>query len=70
MAMADHSGQVANDAARLEAALERLGRLRPPTPPEPGPATDPPNQASAELAGRLDALIAELRATLGSPGAD
>ncbi len=63
--MADHWGQVTNDAARLEAALERLGRLRPPHPPEivPTPST-------ADLASRLDALITELRAALGSAVAD
>ncbi len=63
--MADYWGQVSNDAARLEAALERLGRLRP-----IHPADIAPTPATAELAARLDALIAELRAALGSVAAD
>jgi len=63
--MANHWGQADTDAARLEAALNRLARLRPPRPPE-----SYPTPAAAELAGRIDTLIAELREALGKNTAD
>jgi hypothetical protein len=62
--MAETIGTGQEEAARLEAALERISRAgtsRPAvsvTPPEP------------ELAGRLEALIAEIRAALGKDSAD
>jgi hypothetical protein len=63
-----------DDAGRLEAALDRIARAatrRPPpglragaalatSPAETGPAS--------EVAARLDALIADLRAVLGTQG--
>ncbi len=62
--MAGHWGHVEEDAARLAAALERLARLRPARlTPEAGGDT-------ADLARRLDALIAELRGALGKEAAD
>jgi hypothetical protein len=62
--MADSSGTGDADAARLEAALERIKRAG---------ATRPETTAAApdtQLAGRLDALIAEIRAALGKDNAD
>jgi hypothetical protein len=62
--MAGTIGTGQEEAARLEAALERISRAgahRPPTsetPPDP------------QLAGRLEALIAEIRAALGKDSAD
>ncbi len=55
--MADGTQTRADEAARLEAALERIARSKrghkPAAPPPP------------DLAARLDTLIAELRAALG-----
>jgi hypothetical protein len=73
------TGQIsaADEAARLEVALERIARAaaRPPAPP-PAPtlrapilqegAVDATSRAdTAALAERLDSLIAELRTVLG-----
>jgi hypothetical protein len=69
--MAGHWGHVEEDAARLAAALERLARLRPTgreAQIEPAQQGDP--AALSELAGRLDALIVELRGALGKDAAD
>jgi hypothetical protein len=63
--MADHWSHGTEDAARLEAALDRIGRFRR-SPAAPN-ASSPP---VADLAHRLDALIAELRAALGTDAAD
>jgi hypothetical protein len=68
------SGQDGQDeAARLEAALDRIGRAaarpRPAALHEAAPrATTPASAApqTAELAARLDSLIADLRAVLGT----
>ena len=46
------------DAARLEAALARIARARPPAQAAPAPGND-------EAKHRLDALITDLRAVLG-----
>ena len=71
-------GQTApDDAARLEVALERIARAaahaqdaatRAASLPEPAPrATTPPAAAVPEgVTARLDALIADLRAVLGT----
>ena len=60
--MSEHEDP-AEAAARLAQALERIARVA--RAPEP---TTPP-AATAEIAARLDALIAELRAALGdTPG--
>ncbi len=64
--MAGHWGHLEEDAARLAAALERLARLRPAKVTEtPDVADDAALPDPAELAYRLDALIAELRGALG-----
>jgi hypothetical protein len=64
--MSGHWGLVEEDAARLAAALERLARLRPAKAPVPAAmADDAALPDPAELAFRLDALIAELRGALG-----
>ncbi len=66
--MADTGGQGSDEVARLEAALDRIvhaGIHR----PAPGPAPVVA-QENTELAGRLDALIAEIRAALGRESAD
>jgi hypothetical protein len=69
--MADHWGHVEEDAARLAAALERLARLRPARLPGQGQeAAQVAPRDTAELARRLDALIAELRGALGKEAAD
>ena len=55
------------DADRLEQALERIAALagrRQEAAPAPGNA-----DANAEVAARLDSLIAQLRATLSHTGA-
>jgi hypothetical protein len=62
--MAGHWGHVEEDAARLAAALERLARLR------PAGLTPEAGRGTADLARRLDALIAELRGVLGKEAAD
>jgi hypothetical protein len=67
--MAGHWGHVEEDAARLAAALERLAKLRPARRTAQGaPADAGPDPA--DLARRLDALIAELRGALGKEAAD
>jgi len=64
----------ADEAGRLEAALDRIARAasRRPTPAlrSSAPlATSPAEAAPAhEVATRLDALIADLRAVLGTQG--
>jgi len=65
--MAGHWGHVEEDSARLAAALERLARLGPAR--LTGEAADA-GRDTAELARRLDALIAELRGALGKEAAD
>lgn len=54
------SDEARSAAARLEAALERIARHA--TSPSQGPGT--PDPRLAELAQRLDALIATLRRAL------
>jgi hypothetical protein len=56
--MADGSAHGMDDAARLEAALDRIARAR------PKPARSAETADTAALAQRLDALIAELRGML------
>jgi hypothetical protein len=62
--MADRVGTGQEETARLEAALERISRAgarhpaASPAPPDP------------QLAGRLEALIAEIRAALGRDSGD
>jgi hypothetical protein len=68
--MAGYWGLVEEDTARLAAALERLARLRPAKVVEPAAtADDVALPDPAELAFRLDALIAELRGALGKDAA-
>jgi hypothetical protein len=62
--MADNVGTGQEEAARLESALERISHAR-----TRRPAALPP-PPDAQLAGRLDALIAEIRAALGRDSAD
>jgi hypothetical protein len=65
---------VPDDAGRLEAALERIARAagRRPSPglrASAALATSPAEAGPAsEVAARLDALIADLRAVLGTQG--
>ncbi len=64
----EHAAPGHEEAARLEAALDRIwhaGARRAPT----APAQDAP-QSNTELAARLDALIADIRAALGRDSAD
>ena len=62
----DEAGHTrADEAARLEAALERIALSRPAC--VPGLAA--PSAGTTDLARRLDALIAELRSVLGRDGA-
>lgn len=68
--MAGHWGHVEEDTARLAAALERLARLRPAKPAAAVVADEADLPDPAELASRLDALIAEVRVALGKDGAD
>lgn len=59
---------VAQAAARLEAAVERLSRAaasRPPAPSGEGAASGADRAAVAALAARLDDTIARLRGVLG-----
>ena len=63
--MADAGKTRADEAARLEAALDRIARAKPRA-SQAGPAD--PNRAA--LARRLDGLIAELRQVLGRDSAD
>ncbi|MEJ0047408.1 MAG: hypothetical protein WDN04_15815 [Rhodospirillales bacterium] len=63
-----------DEAARLEVALDRIARAARRPPPAalhsaPPLATTPAEAApSSEVAARLDALIADLRAVLGTQG--
>jgi len=69
--MAGHWGHVEEDAARLAAALERLARVRPARlVAQPREALPGAGQETADLARRLDVLIAELRGALGKEAAD
>ncbi len=64
----DEAGKTrADEAGRLEAALERIARSRPTaaTGQTTASAAD-----TADLARRLDALIADLRSVLGLRSAD
>ena len=63
--MADAGRTRTDEAARLEAALDRIALARPRL-----HARSAPDQGTAELARRLDALIAELRQVLGRDSAD
>jgi hypothetical protein len=56
--MADGTHSRADEAARLEAALERIAQAK--SGAKPAAVPSPP-----DLAARLDALIAELRIALG-----
>jgi hypothetical protein len=69
------SGQNApDDAGRLEAALDRIARAAAHSPTQALRASSPlatsPADAvpTVEVAARLDALIADLRAVLGTQG--
>ncbi len=59
--LADHDDP-ADAAARLERALERIAGLAKPAAAVPAE----PHRSTAEIAARLDALIAQVRAALGS----
>jgi hypothetical protein len=59
--------QQADEAARLEAALLRIQQARAVRSGAASPAAGRPD-AAGEVAARLDALIAELRALLGTQG--
>ncbi len=63
--MADAGKTAAQEAARLEAALDRIART-----PSHGPPVGSSKATTADLARRLDALIAELRQVLGRDSAD
>jgi hypothetical protein len=64
--MAEAGTTKADEAARLEAALDRIARLQAAHPAaETASAKD-----SAALARRLDTLIADLRAVLGRDSGD
>jgi hypothetical protein len=60
--MADTRSSGTDDTARLEAALNRIAKAR-------APVATPGIDTSA-IAGRLDALIAEIRAVLGKDPVD
>jgi hypothetical protein len=62
--MADDGGMGQDEATRLESALERIARAQT---HRPAASPTPPDR---QLAGRLDTLIAEIRATLGRDSAD
>ena len=62
--MADSGGTGQEEAARLELALDRIFRARTHRAAASSALPDP------HLAGRLDALIAEIRAALGRDSAD
>ena len=64
--MAEDGNTMADEAARLEAALERIARSRSQATAGHAPAPS----GTADLARRLDALIAELRTVLGRDSAD
>ncbi len=63
-------GDTADEAFRLEAALERIARHRQPAPDTAGSPVHRAGVDRAGLARRLDSLIAELRAVLGRDSAD
>jgi len=65
--MAETERDAEIEAARLEAALTRIARARPPASSSPQPKDASSNP---ELHARLDALIADLRATLGRDSSD
>ena len=64
--MAQAGNTLADEAARLEAALERIAGSRPAATPGQAPA----HASNIDLTRRLDSLIAELRTVLGRDGAD
>ena len=66
MPIAEAGNTKADEAARLEAALERIARSR----PAARPGNPPADANTADLARRLDTLIAELRTVLGRDSAD
>lgn len=76
--MADAGNLKADETARLEAALERIARAKlsftdaPPTSSHQSGSAPPGNAVGrqAELAHRLDLLIAELRTVLGRDSGD
>jgi hypothetical protein len=63
--MAEERGDMEAATARLEAALERIAALA----ARPASATSAPSAPVPEIAERLDALIAHLRAALDGPAA-
>jgi hypothetical protein len=67
--MATYWGHDVEDAARLEAALQRIAQAREAARKDQVPLAQPP-VATAEAARRLDSLIADIRALLGKDSAD
>jgi hypothetical protein len=72
--MADSATQKPTEAARLEAALERIAKARVIRPATASVASSDSALSDSvdrkALAGRLDQLIAEIRAALGRDTAD
>jgi hypothetical protein len=64
--MAENGRAGEEEAARLEAALDRIAKSMANISPQRGV---PQTMQGAEVAGRLDALIAEIRAALGRDSA-
>jgi hypothetical protein len=68
--MAEHLGAGHEETARLEAALDRIWHAGTRRTASDAPSPAPPSQDQAELARRLDGLIAEIRTALGKDSAD
>jgi hypothetical protein len=71
--MAAYWGNEVEDAARLEAALQRIAEARRAllkSAPSEAPQAILSPAATEEAARRLDSLIAEIRAVLGKDAAD
>jgi len=64
--MAENGRAGEEEAARLEAALDRIAKSMANISPQRGV---PQTMQGVEVAGRLDALIAEIRAALGRDSA-
>ncbi len=64
------AGDVLSEETRLEAALDRLARLRPVATGDVGTEAADTKEVRRALAERLDGLIADLRAVLGRDSAD
>ncbi len=65
-----HWGVVVEDAARLEAALDRIARTALMKPAAKPDAASGPTPETEQAIQRLDALIADIRAALGKDAAD